>query len=640
MSLRIASCDRRSATNNWLSRAILVTMLASRFARTSSRSLSGTSLPIRRAFSTRHDVAPLAYILPHHRQNRITRKQPQRQYQYPGVQALSTCDLSQRHFSTSSSDNMVSRTSSSERGIFADPSITFESMGIQSPILLQRLSQLGITRPTSVQVAAFQVLSEKPPQNVTLGSETGSGKTLAYLLPILDDILTRKHHHHQQQQQQQHAENKDLGYVYARAMILVPNKELVQQVTRMAMTLSGGRACLVGGGVPLLEGFHDKDLQQQQQPVPPSKDIIRIALMPGGLKEPKDFPPFRKAVAGLDAPVDLVISTPAAIGELGLSPKNINMFADIATVVCDEADMLLDGGYIRPLEQVLLGFRRADRLDFEQHGIPKTQHVFVGATLPDMGLRSVEAYLQKKFPNATRVTMDGMHNARHYGLSQPTVWIELQSKKERLAYFQNLLSDELKGQKVMLFVNSVEDVDGVTAALEQSGIHALPYHAKMPLPERTQNLDRFRRFSLGVVDDDNNDDTTPILVCTDLASRGVDIPGVNAIVQLQFAGNVVAHLHRMGRCGRAGQRTGRGIVFFNAKERELVAVVQKAEEQQETMTLEGHEVLELDEEDRPINPPGTVNNAFSRKRGFTKKRKKLRNAEDINVSANQEQYDE
>ena len=119
------------------------------------------------------------------------------------------------------------------------------------------------------------------------------------------------------------------------------------------------------------------------------------------------------------------------------------------------------------------------------------------------------------------------------------------------------------------------------------------------------------------------------MVCTDLASRGLDVPGVTAIVQLQFAGNVVAHLHRMGRCGRAGNRNGRGIVFYGEKERELVEVVRDAEFQQERMMLEG-DVDEVEDEVVPEDavPKGSVKNAFSRKRGFTKKRKKLRRESD------------
>mmetsp|Transcript_14409 Transcript_14409/g.23346 ORF Transcript_14409/g.23346 Transcript_14409/m.23346 type:complete len:294 (+) Transcript_14409:1-882(+) len=287
--------------------------------------------------------------------------------------------------------------------------------------------------------------------------------------------------------------------------------------------------------------------------------------------------------------------------------------------------MLLDGGYIRALENVLMGFRRADRLqsDFGD-GNKKTQHVFCAATLPDMGLKSVDAYLQRKFPYASRIQTENMHNAKHYGLAQATQWYQIETKKERMEQLVEMLETSnqeggLKGEKSMVFVNSVEDVEGVHQALVQRGMEAVPYHAKIPLQERAKNLDRFRRHDNKAVE--GKDDSVPILVCTDLASRGLDVPGVTAVVQLQFSGNVVSHLHRMGRCGRAGQRTGRGIVFYSEQEADLVEVVKEAEEQQERMLLE----QDVDDrEDEEVEEIGKVKKAFSRKRGFTKKRKKLR----------------
>jgi len=209
----------------------------------------------------------------------------------------------------------------------------------------------------------------------------------------------------------------------------------------------------------------------------------------------------------------------------------------------------------------------------------------------------------------------------------------------------------------MVFLNSVDDVEMVYQALVQRGIQAVPYHAKISLTERSTNLDRFRRYhnnngNTDTTTDDTDDDTVPVLVCTDLASRGLDVPGVTAVVQLQFSGNVVSHLHRMGRCGRAGSQTGRGIVFYSEQEAELVEVVQEAERQQETMKLQGHDVdfeleveLELESatdrtktsnsnsggggnnEKKKKQDQGKVQQAFSRKRGFTKKRKKLRREE-------------
>lgn len=533
-------------------------------------------------------------------------------------------------------------------GFFAGSGVTFKSIGIQSPVLLERLGKLGLEKPTQIQAKTFAQIrgddknsddDESPPSiayanDVTIGAETGSGKTLAYLLPLLDKILTEK----------SKSEGGLPSYDYARAIVLVPNKELVQQVLRMAVPLCGGslEESLVwvpgGSGNQLLDQLAPLAATKTSGTTDPSQ-IVRLAVMPGGLNEPMDFKPFRDSIGfgGDNPPVDIVVSTPAALGPLGLPPKFIDLFADVETLVVDEADMLLDGGYIRSLENVLMGFRRADKLVDPQGMMAnqkKTQHVFCAATLPDVGLKSVNAYLERKFPYSNRIETDNLHNAKHYGLSKATKWYQVETKKERMERLADMLlldenddetNDGLKGEKTMVFLNSVDDVEGVHQALVERGVSAVPYHAKISLNERSENLDRFRRYNR---DSPGEGNTVPVLICTDLASRGLDVPGVTAVVQLQFSGNVVSHLHRMGRCGRAGQQTGRGIVFYEERETELVEVVRDAEAQQEKMMLEGHEVDDrLDDDDDDADQKGKVQKAFSRKRGFTKKRKKLRREE-------------
>lgn len=495
---------------------------------------------------------------------------------------------------------------------------SFESIGIKNKILLERIAKylnknsIQECRPSAVQAASFSAITSG--NDVTIGAETGSGKTLAYLLPLIDDILTKKH--------ESKGNHKDLGYVYARSVILVPNKELANQVLNMAKILCGDQQAVVWSSNGEEQTPHLNEISF-------GNDIVRLGILPGGLNAPEDYKPFRLSMTETNyPPLDLIITTPASLGPLGLSPKNIELFADINTIVIDEADMLFDGGYLRALENVLLGFKRADRLD-SSFGVKKTQHVLVAATLPDMGLKSVDAYVQKKFPFATRVTMKGMHNARHYGLKDHNIWIqddhkEATPKKKRMDHLIEMLSSNndleisLVGDKVMIFLNSIEDVDSATAVLQRNGINVVPFHAKLSLEERTSNLNRFRKYDANF--DENEPDAVPILVCTDLAARGLDIPQVTAVVQLQFSGNVVTHLHRMGRCGRAGKRDGRGIIFYGGTESELVDVVRKAEKEQSTMTIKSNEI-DFDDETAP-ETTGKVQNAFSRKRGFTKKRKK------------------
>ena len=158
------------------------------------------------------------------------------------------------------------------------------------------------------------------------------------------------------------------------------------------------------------------------------------------------------------------------------------------------------------------------------------------------------------------------------------------------------------------------------SCLSRAGVNAIPYHAKLKLGERTSNLNEFRQYC-PEESSENEHVSMPVLVCTDLASRGLDIPGVTVVVQLQFATNVVAHLHRMGRAGRAGNITGKGIIFYDEEgtESSLVNVIREAESNQDSMTIEGNEI-DPDDLDQ-----AKVKNAFSRKRGFAKKRKKYSN---------------
>jgi superfamily II DNA/RNA helicase len=385
----------------------------------------------------------------------------------------------------------------------------FASLGITSPALLSRLTSppLNLARPSSIQAASYNAIFRG--DNVIVGAETGTGKTLAYLLPLVEDVLRRKREWKARCQSGEvdTTDIMDPGYTFARAIILVPNKELAHQAIRMASSICGGLdKCVIWGSEGVMAGTNMKLYDENRDESVPEEDIVRLALLPGGLAGPYDYPPFRYAneakagSAGRQPPPDLVFATPANLGPMALSPKNIDLFTDVETLVIDEADMLLDGGYVRQLNNVLMGFKRADRLtsryekpfrkknrqrdgsvdnvDEEGEDKPKTtQHVFVAATIPDMGLRSVDAYLRKKFPNALKITMAGMHNARHYGLEQEsqTIWNELDENQERMKRLVDVLRLDrsevgvdgrgLKEEKVMVFLNTVTDVDGATNGL-------------------------------------------------------------------------------------------------------------------------------------------------------------------------------
>jgi len=369
---------------------------------------------------------------------------------------------------------------------FAQDHPTFDLLGVKSPLLLKRLQRAGYLRPSAVQSCVWLEFENNPHGDVVIGAETGSGKTLAYLLPLIDDILEMKRSRSDQDQR------RLTTYEYARAVVLVPTKELAQQVVRMASQLctddDDSSSCIVSSAVVPVVSSAPKARE----------DVVRLAILPGGLATPNDFRPFREALSQQGGvPIDILVTTPAVLGPWGLSPKNIEFFADVSTLVVDEADMLLDGGYQQHLNNILMGFRRADRISRRQDDAwgderesirpLTTQHILAGATIPNYGLKSVDAYILKKFPKVRRVIMDNMHNARHNGLRDETKWImdhKGEGNAQRLAKLVAMIKGEvsqdeeldadmdvdtqlidLSQDKVMVFLNSVEDVEGVSAAL-------------------------------------------------------------------------------------------------------------------------------------------------------------------------------
>lgn len=142
------------------------------------------------------------------------------------------------------------------------------------------------------------------------------------------------------------------------------------------------------------------------------------------------------------------------------------------------------------------------------------------------------------------------------------------------------------GERTMVFVNSSAACEDVTTELLRQGLRAAAFHADVSAGDRAERLVRLAEGDVAV------------LVCTDSAARGVDVPGVSHVIQAEFAGNAVDYLHRIGRTARCGA-DGRVTNLYSDNSVDLVAAVREAEEK--GLPVEG---------------------AFSRKRSFRKKYKK------------------
>jgi superfamily II DNA/RNA helicase len=269
------------------------------------------------------------------------------------------------------------------------------------------------------------------------------------------------------------------------------------------------------------------------------------------------------------SPVDILITTPMCLAH-NIRRLNGDKLASAARVVVwDEADMLLQGAFLKDSHEIVATLLRKERQDHTNK-----QFVFAGATFPTSGRKSVAAFLKKNFQNAEWAYGNEFHKARS---NLEETWIEApeaaDKSKVTLQTLRGWLSQEdteepngetLGPQRALVFTESATSAGRVHESLAQSSALAeVPvtlYHSKLKRDERQAVMNDFT----------NNEDGQPhkVLICTDLAARGIDYTGVSLVIQYDFASNVVGHFHRVGRAGRTWKD---GTAMAKAKVTNLVA---------------------------------------------------------------------
>ncbi|CAN0430346.1 unnamed protein product, partial [Ectocarpus sp. 12 AP-2014] len=310
--------------------------------------------------------------------------------------------------------------------IFFGDRVPFSDLGL-SPALCGHLEALGIGDSTAVQAAAVPgILSG---EDMIVGAETGSGKTLAYLLPIVERVLRGQ------------AVAKDLpdellgnarGWpMFPDVVVLVPNKELCDQVHSV---LKGILKALNADGIT---------------------GVTAAAKYGSSYEYP--FSPNKPAPS-------ILVCTPSFLHKY-TNMKAIPLFCKATTLVLDEADMLMEGSYRKQLDDILVAFRRADRVMVEEgsvvdggvrkRGIDKTQYVLAAATLPTYGLKSVDQYIKRAFPSARKIQQVHMH--RHHPAIQQN-FVEVGGQVfDKIQAVIDLLRDtvsETDTSRTMVFTNT------------------------------------------------------------------------------------------------------------------------------------------------------------------------------------------
>eukprot|EP00178_Gracilaria_changii_P023422 TRINITY_DN708_c0_g1_i1.p1 TRINITY_DN708_c0_g1~~TRINITY_DN708_c0_g1_i1.p1 ORF type:complete len:564 (-),score=72.89 TRINITY_DN708_c0_g1_i1:488-2179(-) len=383
---------------------------------------------------------------------------------------------------------------------------TFAALGLNEDIQFHLLN-MGISQPTGIQSRGIPPILAGV--NVILGAATGSGKTYAYLLPVIQQL---------KQAEQMRAEDDPPLRVAKRprALVLLPTRELAEQVEGVARSLSHTAKFRVLG---------------------------TLATGPGSMRKLKDR---------LNSPVDLMITTTGRLLQL-LDDRLIDV-RYVKHVIIDEVDTLFDKGFETELKKILwwCGGARTDLRN-------EPQFVAAGATHP----RAAEEIYKQVLPNAKRINVD-LHKAPR-GLEQRFVYVGPNTKLQELVSF---LNDTRQGNasqdgRMMVFCNTIDSCRFVEHFLSEAGHVTACIHGDIPLARREKEYESFRNGE------------KPLLVCTDMAARGLDNLRVDHVVLFDFPNSAVDYLHRAGRTARAGA-SGRVTSFVGKKDMRLARAIQRA----------------------------------------------------------------
>nr|WP_235971262.1 DEAD/DEAH box helicase [Azohydromonas caseinilytica] len=367
---------------------------------------------------------------------------------------------------------------------------------------------------TPIQAKAIPVVLAG--RDVMGAAQTGTGKTAAFSIPLLQRMLR---HENSSMSPARHP---------VRALVLAPTRELADQVANNVKAYSR----------------HTK---------------LRAAVVFGGVD-------MKPQTAELKAGVEVLIATPGRLLD-HIEAKNA-VLNQVEYVVLDEADRMLDIGFLPDLQRIL-------------SYLPKTrQTLLFSATFSSEIKRLAESYLQDPVlvevarPNATASTVE----QRFYSVA---------SDDKRAAVLKLLRERAIK--QAIVFVNSKLGCARLARAFERDGLRTNALHGDKSQDERLKALDAFKR---GEVD---------VLVCTDVAARGLDIADLPAVFNFDVPFNAEDYVHRIGRTGRAGA-SGLAMTLVTREDARLVAEVEKLIKKK--IELEPLE-LEDDRWRRPRRPVST-----------------------------------
>ncbi|WP_297099355.1 DEAD/DEAH box helicase [uncultured Draconibacterium sp.] len=360
----------------------------------------------------------------------------------------------------------------------------FEDLKLH-PAILKALKDENYSEPTSIQAQAIPLVLER---NDVLGSaQTGTGKTAAFAIPIIQHLINTTRH--------------EKGKRQIKSLVVTPTRELAIQIGESFNAYgkySNLQNTVIFGGVP-------------QNP----------------------------QVRQLQKGVDILVATPGRL--LDLISQNYISLRDVKYFVLDEADRMLDMGFIHDINKLL-------KL------LPKQrQSLFFSATMPTKILKLSQQILV----NPKKVAVNPVSSTAET-IQQHIYFTNKSDKKNLLLHI--LKNEEL--EQVLLFSRTKHGADRIVRNLRNKNIESAAIHGEKSQNQRQKALLRFKKGEIRV------------LVATDIAARGIDIDKLRYVINHDIPNEPETYVHRIGRCGRAGEE-GVAISLCEPEENAYVKSIEK-----------------------------------------------------------------
>ncbi|MBX3606466.1 MAG: DEAD/DEAH box helicase [Piscinibacter sp.] len=370
--------------------------------------------------------------------------------------------------------------------------MSFDSLGLHEA-LSRAVADAGYSSATEVQAKAI------PPAlagaDLMVSSSTGSGKTASFILPALQRVLAAR---------ADNTQRREKGVVYGpRILVLCPTRELAMQVAKAAT----------------IYGRHVQGL--------------RVATVVGGV-------PYPAQIKALRGPLDILISTPGRL--LDHLQTGRAVLENVETLVLDEADRMLDMGFIDDIRTV------ADHLPVAR------QTLMYSATFAG----SVGGLARSLLREPQRIDV-ASHTDTHEHIEQRLHWAD--DARHKNALLEHLLTERDLDQAV-IFTSTQRDADWLADRLADMGHAVASLHGGMPQGRRNRVLQGLRSRHLRV------------LVATDVAARGIDVPSISHVINYGLPMKAEDYVHRIGRTGRAG-RQGLAITLAERMDAGMIRRIQQ-----------------------------------------------------------------